>query len=105
MSTPASPPRVRLMLVEDDVPTRIGLRAIFDAEPDIEVVAESPSGEDALAVIKELEPHVVLVDVQLPGLDGIETTARIAGAAGDDVPRVIVLTTFELDEYVYRSMQ
>jgi DNA-binding NarL/FixJ family response regulator len=99
-----SPPRqVRVLLVEDDVPTRIGLRAIFAAEDDIEVVGESASGEDALALVEDLEPDVVLMDVQLPGIDGIETTERIAGTDGS--PRVIVLTTFELDEYAYRSMQ
>jgi DNA-binding NarL/FixJ family response regulator len=97
--------RVRVFIVEDDVPTRIGLRAIFSAEPDIDVVGETADGESAVQMVSQLVPDVVLMDVQLPGSDGIETTERIASLTGLDPPRVIVLTTFELDEYVYRSLQ
>jgi DNA-binding NarL/FixJ family response regulator len=98
---------IRLLIVEDSVPTRIGLRAIFDAEPDITIVGECADGEDACIRASELAPDVVLMDVQLPGLDGIEATKRIVseGTPGAHVPRVIVLTTFALDEYAYRSIE
>jgi DNA-binding NarL/FixJ family response regulator len=97
---------IRVLIVEDDVPTRIGLRAIFDAEPGIDVIGESADGEDACRKASELGPDVVLMDVQLPALDGIEATKRIVSEAPRDthVPRVIVLTTFALDEYAYRSL-
>ncbi len=99
--------RIRLLIVEDDTPTRIGLRAIFEAEPDIDVVGECADGEDACRRALELAPDVVLMDVQLPETDGIEATKRIVSDAPPDgnVPRVIVLTTFALDEYAYRSLE
>jgi len=98
---------IRLLIVEDDVPARIGLRAIFDAEPDITVVGECADGRDACALANEIAPDVVLMDVQLPGLDGIEATRRIVSDAppGAQIPRIIVLTTFALDEYAYRSLE
>jgi DNA-binding NarL/FixJ family response regulator len=98
---------IRLLIVEDDVPTRIGLRAIFDAEPDIVVVGECADGAEACRQASELGPDVVLMDVQLPQQDGIEATKRIVSGAepGAPVPRVIVLTTFALDEYAYRSLE
>jgi DNA-binding NarL/FixJ family response regulator len=100
-------PPIRLLIVEDDVPTRIGLRAIFDAEPDIAVVGECADGSEAYRWASELAPDVVLMDVQLPHQDGIEATRRIVSDAPPDahVPRVIVLTTFALDEYAYRSLE
>ena len=98
---------IRVLIVEDDVPTRIGLRAILDAEPGIDVISESADGEDACRQASELAPDVVLMDVQLPKRDGIEATKRIVSEArsGTHVPRVIVLTTFALDEYAYRSLE
>jgi len=105
MTTPLDAP-IRLLIVEDDVATRIGLRAIFGTEPDIDIVGESADGETAYELAKQLEPDVVLMDVQLPGVDGIETTARItAQGQPESAPRVIVLTTFERDEYIYRSLR
>jgi len=97
---------INLLIVEDDVPTRIGLRAIFEAEPDVTVVGECADGEDGVRKARALQPDVVLMDVQLPLLDGIEATKRIVhDAAEDGGPRVIVLTTFALDEYAYRSLE
>ena len=102
-STPMAPTRV--LIVDDDVATRIGLRVIMNAEPDIEVVGESGSAEDAYLQIDLVAPDVVLMDVQLPGADGITATKRIVATSNSDGPRVIVLTTYELDDYVFRSLE
>ena len=98
-------PPIRVLIVDDDVATRVGLRAIMGAAPDITVVGESGSAEDAYEQIADVGPHVVLMDVQLPGADGITATERITARAGDDGPRVIMLTTFEIDDYVFRSLR
>jgi DNA-binding NarL/FixJ family response regulator len=100
MTTP-----IRVLIVDDDVATRVGLRAIMTAAPDITVVGESGSAEDAYDQIPEVAPDVVLMDVQLPGADGISATERITERATDEGPRVIVLTTFEIDDYVFRSLR
>jgi DNA-binding NarL/FixJ family response regulator len=103
MTTP-----IRVLIVDDDVPTRVGLRVIMDAETDIEVVGECASAEESYRHIEALAPDVVLMDVQLPGADGLAATAQImsgiAESKTDGGPRVIVLTTYEIDEYVYRSL-
>jgi DNA-binding NarL/FixJ family response regulator len=99
-----SPP-IRVMIVDDDVATRVGLRVIMDAEPDIEVVGEAASAEESYARIDALAPDVILMDVQLPGIDGISATEQIMANASEDGPRVIVLTTYELDDYVFRSLE
>jgi DNA-binding NarL/FixJ family response regulator len=100
MATP-----IRVLIVDDDVATRVGLRAIMTAAPDITIVGESGSAEDAYEQIPEVAPDVVLMDVQLPGTDGITATELITERATDDGPRVIVLTTFEIDDYVFRSLR
>ena len=95
-----------MLIVDDDVATRVGLRVIMNAEPDIEVVGESGSAEDAYRQIEAVEPDVVLMDVQLPGADGITATKFITSQSTDSGgPRVIVLTTYELDDYVFRSLE
>jgi len=96
---------IRVLIVDDDVATRVGLRAIMNAEPDIDVVGESGSAEDAYGLVRTVRPDVVLMDVQLPGADGITATERIASGPAGRRPRVIVLTTFELDDYVFRSLR
>jgi len=96
---------IRVLIVDDDVATRIGLRVIMNAEPDIEVVGESTSAEEAYGLIPRLAPDVVLMDVQLPGDDGIAATERITLGESEQSPKVIVLTTFELDDYAFRSLQ
>jgi DNA-binding NarL/FixJ family response regulator len=96
----------RVLIVEDDVPTRIGLDTILSAEPDIEVVGHAATGVEALTLAAELAPDVVLMDIQLPELDGIEATRRITAARDDEgSPRVLVVTTYDNDEYVYRSLR
>ena len=99
---------IRVLIVDDDVPTRVGLRVIMDAETDIEVVGECASAEESYRQIEELAPDIVLMDVQLPGADGLSATAHImsgmAAAKTEAGPRVIVLTTYEIDDYVYRSL-
>ena len=77
---------------------------ILRAEPDIDVVGEAGDGVEAVAMARELEPDVVLMDVRMPTMDGIEATRRIVDG-GDHPPRVLVLTTFDLDEYVYESLR
>ena len=94
----------RVVLVDDQALIRAGFRAIIDSVPDLEVVGEADDGTDAVRVIRENRADVVLMDVRLPGQDGITTTQAIT--ADDDLAgvRVIVLTTFELDEYVVAAM-
>src|SRR5689334_16638761 len=99
--------RIRVLVVDDDVPTRVGLRSILEADDSIVVVAESADAADAVAKAGELKPDIVLMDVQLRGPDGITATEQILArpADGETMPRVIVLTTFELDDLAYRSMR
>lgn len=95
---------VRVVLVDDQALIRAGFRAIVDSAPDLEVVGEAHDGSEALAVIREARADVVLMDIRMPEVDGIATTAAIT--ADEDLAgvRVIVLTTFELDEYVVAAM-
>jgi DNA-binding NarL/FixJ family response regulator len=96
---------IRVVLVDDQALIRAGFRAIVDSAPDLEVVGESDDGATALAVIRDSRADVVLMDVRMPGRDGIATTRAIT--TDDDLAgvRVIVLTTFELDEYVVDAMR
>ena len=96
---------IRVVLVDDQALIRAGFKAIVDSAPDLEVVGESDDGETAIDVIREQRADVVLMDVRMPGRDGIATTRTITG--DDDLAgvRVIVLTTFELDEYVVGAMR
>ena len=95
---------IRVVLVDDQALNRAGFRAIIDSADDLEVVGEADDGSDAIDVIREHRADVVLMDIRMPGRDGIETTRAIS--ADDDLAgvRVIVLTTFELDEYVVAAM-
>jgi DNA-binding NarL/FixJ family response regulator len=94
---------IRVLLADDQALVRTGFRMILKAEPGIEVVGEAGDGAEAVARARELHPDVVLMDVRMPEMDGIEATRSIA--AGDGSPRVLVLTTFDLDEYVYEALR
>ncbi|CAN5159192.1 response regulator transcription factor [soil metagenome] len=95
---------IRLLLVDDQALVRAGFRMILDAEPDLEVVGEAHDGEAALEAVARTDPDVVLMDVRMPRLDGVEATRRLARINGAS-PRVLILTTFDLDEYVYAALR
>jgi DNA-binding NarL/FixJ family response regulator len=94
----------RVLIVDDDDLIRAGLRAILDAEPDLEVVGEAADGAEVVPAAVKLRPEVVLMDVRMPALDGIQAT-RLLMARMDVPPRVLVVTTFENDEYVYEALR
>ncbi|MGB4777689.1 response regulator [Microbacterium sp.] len=93
---------IRVVLVDDQELIRVGFRLVLESEPDIEVVAEAADGDTAVAAARRTTPDVVLMDVRMPGSDGISATARIV--AEDPRVRVIVLTTFDLDEYAFGAL-
>jgi DNA-binding NarL/FixJ family response regulator len=95
---------IRVLLADDQTLVRSGFRMILRAEPDIEVVGEASDGAEASSLARELDPDVVLMDVRMPGTDGIDATRRIT-ARGPQSPRILVLTTFDLDEYVYEALR
>jgi DNA-binding NarL/FixJ family response regulator len=95
---------IRVLLADDQTLVRSGFRMILRAEPDIAVVGEAADGADAITLARELEPDVVLMDVRMPNVDGIEATRRIVDGSGRS-PRVLILTTFDLDEYVYEALR
>jgi DNA-binding NarL/FixJ family response regulator len=95
---------IRVLIADDESLVRGGLRMILEAQVDIEVAAEAEDGHRAVRLAEQLEPDVVLMDIRMPGLDGLEATRRILGAR-PGAPRIIVLTTFDLDEYVYEAMR
>jgi DNA-binding NarL/FixJ family response regulator len=93
----------RVMIVDDQALVRAGFRMVLDAEPDIEVVAECADGQAALDALPGREVDVVLMDIRMPRLDGIEATRQVVARA--EPPKVLVLTTFDLDEYVYAALR
>jgi DNA-binding NarL/FixJ family response regulator len=95
---------IRVVIADDEALVRGGLRMILEAQPDIEVVGEADDGPAALELVRRDPPDVVLMDIRMPGLDGIEATRRLV-ALGAGAPRVVILTTFDLDGYVYESMR
>jgi DNA-binding NarL/FixJ family response regulator len=95
---------VRVLLADDQQLVRGGFRMILRAENDIDVIGEAADGAEAVTLARELRPDVVLMDVRMPNLDGIEATRRIVDGT-QEAPRVLVLTTFDLDEYVYEALR
>jgi DNA-binding NarL/FixJ family response regulator len=96
---------VRVVVADDQVLVRAGFVALLDAQHDVEVVGQADDGEQAVRLARELRPDVVLMDVRMPVLDGIEATRRIVGDPGLSGVHVVVLTTFELDEYVFEALR
>jgi DNA-binding NarL/FixJ family response regulator len=103
MSEHRSP--IRVLLADDQPLLRTGFRMILEAEADIAVVGESGDGEAAVADARALQPDVVLMDIRMPRMDGVEATREITGTAREAPPRVLVLTTFDLDEYVVEALR
>ncbi len=96
---------VRVLLADDEQLVRAGFRLILESEPDIQVVGEAGNGAEAVERTKELDPDVVLMDIQMPEMDGLEATRRIAALGRAESSRVLILTTFEVDEYVYEALR
>ena len=95
---------IRTLVADDQEVVRAGFSALLDTQPDISVVARAADGAEAVRLSNEHSPDVVLMDVRMPGLDGIEATRQICERDGDG-PRLLILTTFDLDEYVYDALQ
>jgi DNA-binding NarL/FixJ family response regulator len=100
----ATPAAVRVVVADDHQVIRTGYAALLDSQPDFTVIGTACDGAEAVRICDELRPDVVLMDVRMPGMDGIEATRRLAGS-GKDGPRILVLTTFDLDEYVYDALR
>jgi DNA-binding NarL/FixJ family response regulator len=97
------PPPTRILLVDDQPMLRMGYRMILDAQPDLTVVGEAEDGNAAIELTERLGPDVVLMDVRMPGLDGVQATERIVASGSPS--RIIILTTFDLDEYAYGALR
>ncbi|MEU7893492.1 response regulator transcription factor [Nonomuraea sp. NPDC049152] len=96
---------IRVIVADDQEIVRTGLTMILGAQPDIEVVGEAADGRRAVELARRLRPDVCLFDIRMPGLDGIEATRCLAGPTVDDPLAVVVITTFDLDEYVYAALR
>jgi DNA-binding NarL/FixJ family response regulator len=97
--------RIRIFLVDDQSLVRAGFRLVIDAQPDMVVVGEAADGREALEALGVTSADVVLMDVRMPNLDGVQATAHLLERDGDAAPRVVMLTTFDLDEYVYSALR
>ncbi len=96
---------IRVLLADDQALVRAGFRVLLDSAPDIEVVGEAANGEQAIVIARETRPDVVLMDIRMPGLDGLEATRRIVADKELTAVRVLILTTFEVDEYVFEALR
>jgi DNA-binding NarL/FixJ family response regulator len=95
---------VRILIADDQALVRAGLRMILEVEPGLEVVGEAADGNQALLVARDTHPDVILMDVRMPGMDGLEATRQLLDG-GDDAPHVLILSTFDLDDYVYEALR
>ncbi|MET9662962.1 response regulator transcription factor [Streptomyces sp. NPDC006510] len=96
---------IRVLLADDQSLVRAGFRALLDAQPDIEVAGEAADGAEAVRLVSEVRPDIVLMDIRMPRLDGLAATRAITGDARLDDVKVVMLTTFELDEYVFEAIR
>ena len=96
---------IRVLIVDDDAIIRAGLKLLLETQPDMEVVGEASDGLGAVSQTHHFGPDVILMDVQMRQVDGIEATRRILADAPDPVPHILILTTFELDEYVFEALR
>ncbi|MCC3763287.1 response regulator transcription factor [Glycomyces sp. TRM65418] len=96
---------IRVLIADDQEMVRAGFRAIVDAQPDMEVVADAPDGVVAVAEARRLKPDVCLFDIRMPRLDGLEATRTLLAGANGTGPRIVVVTTFDTDEYVYGALR
>jgi len=99
-----TPPRVRIIVADDHHVVRTGFAALLDTQPDFSVIGTARDGTEAVLLCRALSPDVVLMDVRMPGMDGIEATRQLAGS-GLGGPRILILTTFDLDQYVYDALR
>ena len=100
----APPPMVRIIVADDHQVVRTGFAALLDTQPDFSVIGTARDGAEAVRLGRELAPDVVLMDVRMPGMDGIEATRQLAGP-GPGGPRILILTTIDLDQYVYDALR
>jgi DNA-binding NarL/FixJ family response regulator len=100
-----SSPVIRVVLADDQALVRAGFQALLDAQEDIEVVGEASDGDEAVAITRRESPDVVLMDIRMPGADGLAATRAIGDDPALDAVRVVILTTFELDEYVFEALR
>jgi DNA-binding NarL/FixJ family response regulator len=96
---------IRILIADDQSLVRTGFRMILDAEPDLDVVGEAVDGREAVDKAKAAKPDVILMDIRMPELDGIEATRRIVADGGEEAPKILMLTTFDLNEYVYEALR
>jgi DNA-binding NarL/FixJ family response regulator len=101
---PTPVPAIRVLIADDEDLVRGGLRAILDAEDDLTVVGEAASGAEVIPMVRQCEPDVVLMDVRMPAVDGLQATRQVL-ATMSDPPKILVVTTFENDEYVYEALR
>ena len=100
-------PSVRIIVVDDQQVVRAGFAALLDTQPDFTVIGTAAEGVETVRLCQEAHPDVVLMDIRMPGMDGIEATRQLTsgGAEGEGGPRILILTTFDLDEYVYDALR